>query len=142
MTPVGYLAKRSCEKPKGFDLSKVDDVYSVGSCVNDDFADYIDFWKHNGYWLFDSPEIIRATAAEHSIDLQDTKLFYYEAYEMQFTGNAWRPFSPERTMPTNVVAPTEKHLEGFDVVTFYCGNAPECSPLSCNSCLLYTSRCV
>jgi hypothetical protein len=26
-----------------------------------------------------------------------------------------------------------RRLEGFDVVTFWAGNAPECSPLSCNS---------
>jgi hypothetical protein len=28
--------------------------------------------------------------------------------------------------------PSKKTLEGFDVVTFYAGNSPECSPLSCN----------
>jgi hypothetical protein len=133
MIPVGYLAKRSCRKPGGFDLPGVVDVYSVGNCVNDDFADYIEYWKHNGYWLFDSPEIIRALAVENAIDLQGTTLFYYEAYEMEFAEKGWRSFSPEAGIATNVVPPTGKMLEGFDVATFYCGNAPECSPLSCNA---------
>ena len=133
MIPVGYMAKSSCKKPKGFDLPKIDDVYSVGNCVNDDFADYTNYWKHNGYWFFDSPEIIRAVALENSIDIGECLLFYYEAHEMEFTGDVWRPYSPETSIPTNIVQPSEKRLEGFDVVTFYCGNAPECSPLSRNS---------
>ena len=133
MIPVGYLAKRSCKKPEALKLPNVVDVYSVGSCVNDDFADYIDYWKHNGYWLFDSPEIIRAVARENSIDLQGAMLFYYEVYELEFTGEIWRSFSPETSLPTNIAQPSQKKLEGFDVVTFYVGTAPECSTLSCNS---------
>jgi hypothetical protein len=132
MIPVGYLAKRSCRKPEALGLPNVEDIYSVGSCVNDDFTDYIRYWKHNGYWLFDSPEIIRAVAQENSVDLRETRLFYYEAYEMQFTEGGWQPFSPESSILTHVSLPEQKKLEGFDVVTFWAGNAPEHSPLSCN----------
>jgi len=132
MIPVGYLAKRSCKKPEGLGLPNVDDVYSVGSCVNEDFADYINYWRHNGYWLFDSPEIIRAVAKEYSIDLRGAMLFYYEAHELQLTKEGWRPFISEPAIPTNVLPPSQKKLEGFDVVTFYVGSSPECSPLSCN----------
>lgn len=133
MIPVGYLAKRSCKKPEGFNLPNVVDVYSVGNCVNDDFADYINYWKHNGYWLFDSPDIIRTVAHENSIDIEKSLLFYYEAYEKEFTGETWRSFSPEPLTPTAVIPPSRKTLEGFDVVTFWAGNTPECSPLSCNA---------
>jgi hypothetical protein len=131
MIPVGYLAKRSCKKPEVFKMPNVVDIYSVGSCVNDDFADYIDYWKHNGYWFFDSPEIIQAIAQEKSINLQGTMLFYYEAYEKQLTKEGWRSFSSVTTIPTNVILPSQKKLEGFDVVTFFAGTSPECSPLSC-----------
>jgi hypothetical protein len=132
MVPVGYLAKSSCKKPEVFKMPNVVDIYSVGSCVNPDFADYINYWKHNGYWLFDSPEIIRAVAQEHDIDLQGSKLFYYEAHEMEFTGDHWRSFSPEPSIPVNIAQPSQKKLEGFDVVTFCTGNEPGHSPLSCN----------
>jgi len=101
--------------------------------MNDNFADYINYWRHNSYWLFDSLEIIRSVAQENSIDLPGTKLFYYEAHELEFTGEVWRSFSSEPSLPTNIIPPGEKRLEGFDVVTFYAGNRPECSPLSCNS---------
>jgi hypothetical protein len=131
MMPVGYMAKRVCKRPDYLRAPSVIDIYSVSGCVSEDFADYIVWWKHNGYWLFDSPEIIRTTAQENEIDLDGTLLFYYEAYEMEFDGKGWSPYQPD--FEVNVVPPVRKQLEGFDVVTFFARNAPECSPLSCNS---------
>ncbi len=125
------MAKR-VQKPKGFNMDRVVEVYSVGGCVNDDFADYINFWKHNGYWLFDSPEIIRTVAKENAISLEGAQFFYYEVYEKEFDGKIWSAYEPEASFATNVAQPSAKVLEGFDVVTFYCRNAPEHSPLSCN----------
>ena len=133
MIPVGYMAKHVSTKPDWLDAPQVIDVFSVSSCVSEDFADYIDYWKHNGYWFFDSPEIIKSIAKENSIQLEGTSLFYYEAYEMQFDGKSWDPWLPEPSFPTEVVQPPRKQLEGFDVVTFCAGTSPECSPLSCNS---------
>jgi hypothetical protein len=129
--PVGYLAKR-VRKPAGFNMNTVTDVYSVGGCVNDDFADYINFWRHNGFWLFDSPQLIKSVAKDNSIDLTGTLLFYYEVYEREFDGKTWLNFQAEPSFPTSVAEPEVKQLEGFDVVTFYCRTAPEHSPLSCN----------
>jgi hypothetical protein len=116
------MAKTSCEKPTGFEVDCVRDVYSVSSCVNDAFADYIDCWKHNGYWLFDSPE------------LEGAKLFVYEAYEMEFDEKrmSWASFAADSGLKTNVAVPEVMTLEGFDLVTFNVRTAPECSPLSCN----------
>ena len=132
MVPAGYMAKR-VQTPKGFHIDHVRDVYSVSSHVNDDFADYINYWKHNGYWLFDSPEIIQTVARENSIELKGTSLFYYEVYEMEFDGQSWHPYQPESSFQTNIIPAVGKRLEGFDVVTFFAKNAPESSPLSCNS---------
>ena len=132
MIPAGYMAKR-VQTPKGFHIDQVADVYSVSSCVNENFADYIEYWKHNGHWLFDSPEIIQAVARDNAIELKGTKLFYYEVYEKEFDGKDWHPYEPEPSIPTNVLAPLGQKLEGFDVVTFSNRNSPECSPLSCNA---------
>ncbi|MGQ0556282.1 MAG: hypothetical protein ACT4PN_10130, partial [Nitrospiraceae bacterium] len=94
-----------------------------------DFADYIKFWKHNGYWFFDSPDIIEQVAQEHSIDLAGTTMFYYEVYEQEFDDGKeqWRPYKRERSFPTNVRMPEKKILAGFDIIS------SDCSPLSCNS---------
>jgi hypothetical protein len=135
MIPIGYMAKRNCDKPRALGLLTVTDIYSVNACVNDNFADYVDYWKHNGYWFFDSPKIIQSLSREHSIDLDGTRLFYYEAHELEFDGENWRNFSPWGQIPVNVVSPIQKRLEGFDVVTIWAENSPdpEHSPLSCNA---------
>jgi hypothetical protein len=133
MIPVGYLAKRVAPKPEFLKAAQVIDIFSVSNCISSDFADYLGYWKHNGYWLFDSPEIIRRVAEEHEISLDGTSLFYYEAYASQFDGRAWNSFSAELSVATRISSPSKKRLEGFDVVSFFAGNTPECSPLSCNS---------
>jgi len=126
------MAKRVSLKPDWLKAEQVVDIFSVSSCISKDFADYIKYWKHNSHWLFDSPEIIQAVARENSIDLEGTTLFYYEVHEMEFDGEGWRPIEIENAFPTNVVPPSRKQLEGFDVVTFSVRTSPECSPLSCN----------
>jgi len=133
MIPVGYMAKRVTKRPGWLQAANVIDIYSVSSCVSEDFADYINYWKHNGYWLFDSPEVIRSLAREQALGLEGTSLFYYEAYEMEFGGGSWHTYTPEPSFQINVTPPTKKAIEGFDVITFYARGHPECSPLSCNS---------
>ena len=133
MIPIGYMAKRVCPRPVWLQAAQVIDIYSVSNCVSEDFADWINYWKHNGYWFFDSPEVIRDIAQENLIELGGTRLFYYEAYEMEFDGEAWQAYAPEPSFQTNVLFPTRKQIEGFDVVTFTAGTSPACSPLSCNS---------
>jgi hypothetical protein len=131
MIPAGYMAKRVRKKPDYLKAAQVTDIYSVSACMSGDFADYISWWKHNGYWLFDSPEIILAVARENSIDVLPTTLFYYEVYELEFDGTSWNTYAPN--FAVNVTPPARKNLEGFDVVTFFARSSPECSPLSCNS---------
>lgn len=133
MIPVGYMAKRVQRKPDWLKAPNVVDIYSVCDCVSKNFADYIKFWKHNGYWFFDSPEIIRHVAAENSLELEGTSLFYYEAYEMEFDGERWSPWSPDPSFVTNVLLPSRKQLEGFDVVNFTARTSPECSGLACTN---------
>lgn len=135
MRPLGYLYKRIVTRPDWLTAPQVRDIYSLSACVSEDFADYINFWRHNGFWLFDSPHIIENLAAEHGISLSGLKLFYYEAYEMEYDANSesWVKFDPEPSFATNIVAPAAITLEGFDITTFTAHTAPECSPLSCNS---------
>jgi hypothetical protein len=135
MIPVGYMAKRVSLRTDWLQAERVVDVYSVSGCVSKDFADYINYWKHNGYWFFDAPEIIRQLAHENSIDLTGTSLFYYESHELEFdeASQQWLSFEPEPSFTTDVVVPDRQVLEGYDVVTFFAGTTAEHSPLSCNA---------
>ena len=133
MVPAGYMAKHVITKPESLDAPQVVDIYSVSNCQSKDFAEYVRFWKHNGYWLFDSPDIIKSVAKENSISLVGTSLFYYEVHEMEFDGETWQPYSRELSFNTEVVVPFKKFLAGFDVVNFTARTSPECSGLSCSS---------
>lgn len=135
MIPAGYMAKRVVSKPDWLKANGVEDIYSVSGCLSKDFVDYIKFWKHNGYWFFDSPEVIEQVAREQSIDLAGTTMFYYEVYEQEFdeTKRHWFPYEKEPSFTTNIRRPRKKTLAGFDIVTSVARNSPECSPLSCNS---------
>jgi hypothetical protein len=123
--------------PETLGAPQVLDIYSVSDCVNDNFADYVDYWKHNGWWFFDSPDVIQSLSRKHSIDLGDTHLFYYEVYELEFNEGHWRSFSQWEDSwkeTQGIIFPIHKELDGYDVVTFWVENSPnpEHSPLSCN----------
>jgi hypothetical protein len=55
MIPVGYMFKKVMQRPDWLNADGVDDIYSLSGCTSEYFTDYIDYWKHNGYWLFNSP---------------------------------------------------------------------------------------
>ncbi len=135
MIPAGYMAKHIGTKPDWLKADNVIDIYSVGDCISKDFTDYIDYWKHNGFWFFDSPQVIKKLSEENSISLDGTTLFYYEVYRLEYHADdpSWREFKPEHNIPVQVDIPEIKTLAGFDVVTFSTGAMPDCSPLSCNS---------
>jgi hypothetical protein len=133
---AGYLYKKVAPRADWFGRpGRPQRICSMCPHISPDFADYIDFWRHNGYWLFDRPEIIEDIATEHGIGLDGLTCFYYEEYEQQYDSDTgrWLPVAADKNMPTAVVQPLEHAtLLGYDVVTFSTGNAPECSPLSCN----------
>jgi len=120
--------------PEWLQAQQVVNVYSVSGCISRNFADYIKFWKHNGYWFFDSPGIIQQLSQEQSIDLGETSLFYYEVHELEFIEDEglWEEFEPETAFKTQVAIPSMKILGGYDIVSFSMGTSAECSPLSCN----------
>jgi hypothetical protein len=111
MIPIGYMAKSSCKKPEGLVLPQVDLIYSVSSCVNDNFADYVGYWKHNGFWHFNNPEIIQELAHANAINLEGATLFYYEAHDLESDGKVWRRFVPWNEYPVDVAQPVQKQLE-------------------------------
>jgi hypothetical protein len=91
-------------------------------------------WRHNCWWLFDDPTTILEIGKEHGLDLSSLSLFYYEMFENEYDADIgdWKPIEPGNDFFTAVKTPGTKRFSGFDVVTYSLGNAPECSPLSCN----------
>jgi hypothetical protein len=134
MMPVGYMAKYVCSKPESLKAARVKNIFSVSGCMSTNFTDYKHVDYYNGLWFFNSPEEIRDLAVERFIKIRGTLLFYYEAYEVEFDGSRWVPYSPDPTLlPVSAIRPRSMQFAGFDVVTFSADYGPECSPLSCNS---------
>jgi hypothetical protein len=135
MVPLGYMAKRVVVRPEWLKAKGVDEVLSVSGCLSQDFSDWVNFWRHNGYWLFDSPSVIQALALEHSLDVSNCRWFYYESYGLAYDEDAedWAPISAEPSFATSVIPPSNAVLRGYDVVTYSCRTSAECSPLSCNN---------
>jgi hypothetical protein len=133
MIPAGYMAKRVASRPDWLGAQQVVDIYSVSGCVSKNVADYTAYWKHNGYWLFDAPEIIQQLAREDEIDLRGRAFFYYEVFAHEFDEEVepWREVEPVASIRVKVTAAPEKGLAGYDVVSFTVGTNAECSPLSC-----------
>jgi len=134
MIPVGYMYKTISRKPDWLKTNDVVDIYSVSNCVSEDFTDWINYWKHNGYWFFNNPEIINNLAKENNISLKGMKLFFYYAYEKQcnLDDGKWENYLPEKSFPINIIKPKIYNKEGYDIVSFSCQTSAECSPLSCN----------
>jgi hypothetical protein len=104
MIPAGYMYKFAGVPPTHLTAEGVADIFSVGACTGSNspfFAEYINYWKHNGYWFHNSPEVIEQIASDEDIDLSTMTLFYYEFYEFEFDQN---------DDPGNVV-----HVEGWSV---------------------------
>ncbi len=134
MLPVGYLAKIVKRLPAFVNVPQVVDVYSVSGCISNCFADYVKYWKHNGWWLFDSPQIIEKLITDHHIPSVGLTYFYYEVFDQEYDQSelAWKKISLPTDFPINIAEPDYKNFVGYDVATFSCRNHPECSPLSCN----------
>lgn len=135
MIPLGYLAKRiPVERPEWLKAPGVVDIYSVSECANDTLVFYDDHpdCPYNRYGMYDSPALIALGAKQYEIDLTDSKLFFYEAYESEFDGDEWVPVASDDASDTEIILPAAKELVGFDVVTQIDGLNSH-SPLSCNS---------
>jgi hypothetical protein len=127
MIPAGYMAKFVADHPDWLGVPGVDDIYSVSGCVSPYFASYHDALKHNGFWLFDSIELVRQVASQKAINLKGCKFLYYELFEREFDDEGDEQAIELTDLPfaTNVSVPAHKLLEGYDVVTFYGGADPE-----------------
>jgi hypothetical protein len=132
---AGYLFKRLMPRSDWIKNAAVKDIYSVSRHLSEDFAEYINYWKHNGWWLFNRPADMSEIIERERVDRTTLTLFYYEVFEQQYDEDEkkWFSVEPEKSFITDVERPLNAQLEGFDVVTFSNGATPECSPLSCNS---------
>ncbi len=89
---------------------------------------WIDAWRHNDRWTFDTPELAWSVVSEDN--REDFDLYAYRQFAVEFREGIPSPLE----LPKLDVIPLDEKFEklGFDVVSSSTGNDFECSPLSCN----------
>ena len=127
-TLIGYFPKRTMKRPDWLKASGVEEVCSVSTCVSNAPDGWIDQWRHNEMWAFDTPELALSVVPEAARG--EFELYAYQMFPVQFDEGQQHPFEipPLRVAP---LLPSFVRL-GFDVVSRSCGSSFECSPLSCN----------
>ena len=135
MIDLGYMAKHIVTDPGWLDTPNVHDICAVSGCISADFCDYVNFWKHNGYWFFNSPRDIQVLSAANDVGLSGTTLFFYKAHNLQYDtdSQSWEPFTTHDAFHASITPPLNSQFLEFDIVTYSMQTMPECSPLSCNS---------
>ncbi len=133
---LGYFPKHIATREefiaKGWALNEiVDEVCSVSGCLSDGPQDWINKWRHNFYFLYDSEE----AAAEMTLGEQRCfDILAYRVLRRRFDENDETPI--DLSAPTVTSMPESYRRIGFDVIEslqkLECGASIGCSPLSCN----------
>jgi hypothetical protein len=135
MIPAGYMAKLIVPKPDWLKSNVVKQIYSVSGCISENFTDFMNYWKHNKYYFYDSPDKIKQLSTEHDIDISKCEFLYYELFEKEFSEsqNSWKTIEPDDEVEPDVKPPVLKNIIGYDIVNYSCSTNPECSIASCNN---------
>jgi hypothetical protein len=131
MTPIliGYFPKRTLRHPDWPEVAGVEEICSVSSCISEDPDEWIEKWRHNHFYVYDSPDLAWDIVREG--ERSEFDLYAYKLFPVMFESGQQKPFdiSALNALPL----PDSFVRLGFDVVSRNGGAAFECSPLSCNS---------
>lgn len=130
MTPtlIGYFPKRTLKRPDWLKARGLEEVCSVSNCISEGPDGWIDQWRHNDMWAYDSPELAWSVVPEAVRGEFD--LYAYHMFPVEFVEGEQRPF-PSPPLYVQPLPPSFERL-GCDAVSRSCGTSFECSPLSCN----------
>ncbi len=125
---IGYFPKRTMQRPDWLKAARVEEVCSVSTCMSAAPDGWIDAWRHNEMWVFDTPELAWSITAPSVRDEFD--LYAYKLFPLKFDRGTRQSFE----IPLLDVQPLPASFErlGYDVVSRCSDAAFECSPLSCN----------
>lgn len=130
MTPtlIGYLPKRFTPREEWLFAEKVEEICSVSNCIAQRPEGLVQHWKHNDWWLYDSPALAWKLVSSEERGKQ--RMYGYLLFPIEFRQGKQ---SPLNLPPGEAVALTPDFEKlGYDVVSLVQGNDFAHSPLSCN----------
>ena len=127
-TLIGYFARPTMKKADWPNSNRVEEIASASTCMSGCDWDWINEWRHNDLWVFDSPDLAMGVVPEDKRASCD--LYAYRMFPIRYVEGRAEEFIIPPVEPIPLDASFE--MLGFDIVSRYCGNCFECSPLSCN----------
>jgi len=147
---VGYFPRHPAPAPPGLLQRGVAEIGNLGHYGSDGPKNWVDQWRHNQMWFYDSEEVVRkviADAIEIHIEPDPERdppwqvrlthengvgfdFYAYKLFPVSFTEGKQEPFE----LPFLNVTPLARDYEwlGYDAVNKTCCAQFECSPLFCN----------
>jgi len=130
---IGYFPMKTNKDFGSLKPFGVEEICSVSDCVSDSPEGWIDRWKHNEMWVFDTLELAWSVVPE--TERKDFDMFGYYLFPERIPVKEPSSFEQKPfIIPSLRVTPMDDTFEkmGYDIVNRWAGNAFECSPLSCN----------
>ena len=90
--------------------------------------DWINEWRHNEMWIFDSPKLARSVVPKPVLASCD--LYAYKIFPVRYTAGTREVFSVPKVNPIPITADFQKL--GYDLVSREANAEFGHSPLSCN----------
>jgi hypothetical protein len=125
---IGYFPKRTERQPDWLKAPNVEEICSVSDCVSSGPEDWIEAWRHNEMWVFDTPELAWSIVPPAEREAFD--LYAYFLFPVRFTDGKREPFVIPPVSPQPLSGDFERL--GYDVVSRSTDACWEHSPLSCN----------
>ena len=125
---IGYFPKRTIKRPDWLACFNVEEICSVSDCISKAPVGWIDQWRHNECWAFDTQELAWSVVAADA--RSEFELYAYKMFPVRFD----RGQKVAIDFPTLDVEPLASSFErlSYDAVSRSCDSTFECSPLSCN----------
>lgn len=132
---VGYFAKPTMKRPDWLKAPQVEEICSASNCMSRADWDWINEWKHNACWLYDSSDLAREVLPSDKRDACD--VYAYRLFPVRYFKGQRQSWS----FPAVNAFPLSADFErlGVDLFSRSFENIAECaplfehSPLSCNN---------
>ena len=125
---IGYFAMLAMKQPDWLKALQVEEICSASDCIGRTDWDWINEWRHNAAWVFDSPELAWSVVPQQLRESCDIYAFclFPVRYELGSRASA--------AIPDVKPVPMDSSFTklGYDLVSSTTGNCFEHSPLSCN----------
>jgi hypothetical protein len=125
---IGYFAKLTMKRVDWPKNPLVEEICSACDCMSRADWDWINEWKHNEMWVFDSPELALSVAPDEQKPKCD--VYGYRLYPVRYVHSTRQPFTVPKVSPQPL--PNDFEKLGYDLVSRETEAEFGHSPLSCN----------